>query len=93
MRFFQVTLFTLFTAHGLAAPTTPKPDTSSLAEADPLIEAGKTPPFNPLWHYCQLACRCDDLKGKDRDGFFQCITNPNCEQCARVGMKKNPHPA
>ncbi|OHF01661.1 hypothetical protein CORC01_03151 [Colletotrichum orchidophilum] len=95
MGFFQLTLFTLLATQGLAAPTTTrKPGFDSLAKEDPVIAAGKTPPFNPLWHYCQMACRCEDLKEKDRDAsYFQCITNPNCEQCERVGMKVNPPPS
>ncbi|GKT52513.1 uncharacterized protein ColSpa_12694 [Colletotrichum spaethianum] len=89
MRFTQLTLFTLLTAHGLAAPATQKPDENSFAkESGSSIAAGKTPPFNPNWHYCQTKCDCAKRFDKSTQGedLFQCITDPNCEQCARNGM-------
>ncbi|KAK1986851.1 hypothetical protein LZ30DRAFT_777980 [Colletotrichum cereale] len=89
MRFTQLTLFTLFAAHGLAAPANPKTGDNSFAETvDPLAAANDATPFNPTWHYCQTKCDCAKRfdKSTQPDKFFQCLTDPNCEQCARTGM-------
>ncbi|KZL79010.1 hypothetical protein CI238_06864 [Colletotrichum incanum] len=89
MRFTQLILFILLTTLGLAAPATRKPDDKSFSEdVDPLVVAGKTAPFNPDWNYCQTKCDCAKRfdKSTQREDFFQCITDPNCEQCARNGM-------
>ncbi|KAK1998074.1 hypothetical protein LX36DRAFT_711136 [Colletotrichum falcatum] len=81
MRVTLLTFFTLLTTHGLAAPTT-------FAEVESPVTAERATPFNPTWHYCQTKCNCAKRfdKSTQPDKFFQCITDPNCEQCARSGM-------
>ncbi|WQF84193.1 hypothetical protein CDEST_09207 [Colletotrichum destructivum] len=89
MRFVELILVTLLMRHGLALPTRYQIGGNSLAkEIDPLIAAGRTAPFNPNWNYCQTKCNCAKRfnKSTQRDEFFQCITDPNCEQCERNGM-------
>ncbi|KAK2039447.1 hypothetical protein LZ31DRAFT_598843 [Colletotrichum somersetense] len=89
MRFTRLALFTLLTAHGLAAPATQNVGAKSFADkVDSLVAAERATPFNPTWHYCQTMCDCLDRfdKSTQPDQFFQCITDPNCEQCARSGM-------
>ncbi|KDN59811.1 hypothetical protein CSUB01_04527 [Colletotrichum sublineola] len=89
MRFTQFTLLTLLAAYGLAAPATQNLGDNSFAEkVDSVLAAERATPFNPTWHYCQTKCDCVRRfdKSTQPDQFFQCITDPNCEQCARSGM-------
>lgn len=59
MRLLQLAILTaLVTVFGHAAPITQKPDANSGVKEDPVIAAGKTPPFSPSWHYCMTACDC-----------------------------------
>ncbi|KAL0935731.1 uncharacterized protein CTRU02_210322 [Colletotrichum truncatum] len=89
MQLLRITIFTFLAGYGLAVPTTQKVSRSA-QEVDPLIAAGKKPPINLSWEYCQKTCDCTKFdKDEDYDRFFQCFTNPNCEECARKGMTRS----
>ncbi|KAF9872583.1 hypothetical protein CkaCkLH20_10080 [Colletotrichum karsti] len=88
MQLLYITVFTFLACYGMAAPTqkadAQKADTTN--EVDPLIAAGKELPLDLDWKFCTITCDCARLADEDFETRFQCLTNPNCEECERRGM-------
>ncbi|KAF6809068.1 hypothetical protein CPLU01_09388 [Colletotrichum plurivorum] len=86
MQIISLTIFSVLAAQVLGAPATEKPAAGSLQQRD---DNDKKPPFDAQWLYCQTKCDCSQFDPEEPgkyDVYFQCITNPNCEQCERLGM-------